>query len=327
MITIVMPFYNSRYFIKSTLESLENQKFKDFKIVFIDDGSIDGTSQYIREYFHNKNVNYEIIRTEHQGVSHARNIGLKNVNTPYFMFLDSDDYIEHDTLKIAVEVLETHKLDAVFFEYDRRLNNKTVWQYSDSYLTINGFLNGIEMLDNIFDNRVHIIISNMVYKTKLASGLKFCEQTSFHEDIHFCYRAIIRAEKIGFIPRVLVHYVVRDNSITKDLSIEKLNQGIFALESLQRHLYPIESKLAEKVIRQVIPETLLHFFKNLSLSENVINAFKRNRYLKYMKRYRMSRRNIRYFVKYVQIKWIALAPNCYVFLWRYLWRIKNKVFM
>lgn len=87
--SIVIPLYNKENFIQDTLKSVLNQTFQDFEIIVVDDGSTDKSAEKVRE-LDNPKINY--FRTENQGASKARNVGIQKANADYICFLDADDY-------------------------------------------------------------------------------------------------------------------------------------------------------------------------------------------------------------------------------------------
>lgn len=89
---IIIPCYNVEKYVEECLDSVLNQKTRySFLVVVVDDGSTDSTGEILRKYENVANV--KIITQENGGFSAARNAGLKNIESRYIMFVDSDDYI------------------------------------------------------------------------------------------------------------------------------------------------------------------------------------------------------------------------------------------
>ena len=91
--SIIVPVYNTEKYVKRCLDSIKSQSFKDYEVIIVNDGSTDNSSDTISKY------PYKVINQENQGLSMARNNGVKDANGEYLIFLDSDDYIEKDLLK------------------------------------------------------------------------------------------------------------------------------------------------------------------------------------------------------------------------------------
>ncbi|UZX47264.1 bifunctional glycosyltransferase family 2 protein/CDP-glycerol:glycerophosphate glycerophosphotransferase [Staphylococcus capitis] len=93
-LTIIVTYYNSEEYIKSCIESIKQQRTQDFEVIIVNDGSTDNSEQLMNEALkdYDKDINY-IKLESNQGHAHARNVALEQVETPYFMFLDSDDVL------------------------------------------------------------------------------------------------------------------------------------------------------------------------------------------------------------------------------------------
>lgn len=91
-ISIVIPVYNVEKWIDKYLQSVERQTFTNYEVIIVNDGTQDNSDKIAQRYC-DKYDNWKIINTPNQGLSKARNEGLKYVNGKYIYFLDSDDYI------------------------------------------------------------------------------------------------------------------------------------------------------------------------------------------------------------------------------------------
>ena len=91
---------NSEKYIERTINSILNQTYKNYEIILIDDCSTDNTISKCMKYL-NKNVKL-INLQKNLGVSNARNVGLQNAIGDFIIFLDSDDWLDKNTLSIAV---------------------------------------------------------------------------------------------------------------------------------------------------------------------------------------------------------------------------------
>ena len=86
-ISVIIPTFNRKKTIGRAIQSVKNQSLSPFEILIIDDGSKDGTEEWVKEKF--QNIKY--IYQNNQGVSSARNIGIENAYGDWVAFLDSDD--------------------------------------------------------------------------------------------------------------------------------------------------------------------------------------------------------------------------------------------
>ena len=101
LVSIIIPAYNCEKYISKCINSVVNQTYKNIEIIIIDDGSKDNSSVLCDEYA--KEYNFiTVIHKENGGLSDARNYGLKNAKGKYIFFIDSDDFIDDNTLTVNV---------------------------------------------------------------------------------------------------------------------------------------------------------------------------------------------------------------------------------
>ena len=103
--SVVIPLYNKENCIRKTLESVKKQRFKDYEVIVVDDGS---TDRSLEEAEKMKCENISIIRQQNQGVSVARNTGILHAQGEYIAFLDADDEWEPGYLETICHLTENY---------------------------------------------------------------------------------------------------------------------------------------------------------------------------------------------------------------------------
>lgn len=111
MISIVIPLYNKRKYIGTTLQSVLDQTFTDYECLIIDDGSTDGSELIVKSF---KDSRLKYFRQENSGVSSARNAGIRLAKGNYVAFLDADDRWDRHYLETMVGLTRRYP-DEVFF--------------------------------------------------------------------------------------------------------------------------------------------------------------------------------------------------------------------
>jgi glycosyltransferase involved in cell wall biosynthesis len=105
-VSVIIPAYNQGEYLQEAIQSVLVQTLNDFELVVVDDGSTDETC-FIVKRFSDDRLHY--IYQENQGLSAARNTGIKATKGRYLTFLDSDDMFQPEKLRLLVEELETNK--------------------------------------------------------------------------------------------------------------------------------------------------------------------------------------------------------------------------
>ena len=109
-VSIVVPVYNVEQFLPDCLDSLTNQTLKDIEIICVNDGSPDNSLKILEEYAQNDD-RVKIITQENQGVSAARNAGLKTAVGEYIGFVDPDDWIDLDFYSKLYDAIQESNAD------------------------------------------------------------------------------------------------------------------------------------------------------------------------------------------------------------------------
>lgn len=228
-VSVIVPVYNVRDYLKTCLDSLINQRFDGYEVLLVDDGSTDGSSTICDEYAER----YDVVRAYHKengGISSARNYGLQAANGRWIIFVDSDDYwTSEDVLSILVRTAEDSGSDLVRFEYTA-VDEKGAYLYEYKYKK-DHLLNKILTPYELFHSAVAGEFFACLYliKKDLIGDLRFDEDRRFQEDIDFYLKLIAsRQFNSSYCDKRLYAYRKRENSITSTPNIYNL-EGAFTL--------------------------------------------------------------------------------------------------
>ena len=148
MVSIIIPIYNAKKWIKDTIENILNQTYDNFELILVDDNSKDGTLKILKQY-ENKN-NIKIIYLEKNvGPGIARNIGLKYAKGRYICFQDADDLWEKDKLEKQIRFMKRgeYAFSYTGFKYIKE-NNKLKTVHIPEKLNYEEALKDIRILTN-----------------------------------------------------------------------------------------------------------------------------------------------------------------------------------
>ena len=118
LVSIVIPAYNLAGYIQPCLNSIAKQTYADFEVIFVDDGSKDGTGA-ILDSFAKSDGRARVIHQPNGGVSAARNVGLRAANGEYVLFFDGDDFFLPETVGELLAVIKNTDADALVYGYRR----------------------------------------------------------------------------------------------------------------------------------------------------------------------------------------------------------------
>lgn len=198
-VSIVFPVYNKSELLPTTLPSLLSQTYRDFELIAVDDGSTDGSGDFL-DRLAKTDSRVKVIRQPNAGVSAARNAALDRASGDYVVFADADDTVCPDWLEVLTKEAETSGADIVvsgFFSTDS--NGKAL----DTVLPPEeGNITGKEFLGNFYAHQSNhglpgfghgkIVRRDLIEK----SNIRFTPGLKLAEDLDFFVRLYDKAETV-----------------------------------------------------------------------------------------------------------------------------------
>ena len=208
MVSIIIPVYNVKPYLKRCVESVLNQSYTDFETILVDDGSTDGSSAICDEYLE-RDTRIRVIHKENGGLSDARNAGINAAVGEYILFVDSDDFLDKDALDILTKEIRPG-VDIIIGGYKKIIGNQMV------LFTCDGIETGKEYTPYDYLKRVRIDVvawGNLYRRQYMLDHKLFYRKGFIHEDNELFPRLYLNADKIVGTGGTVYNYVVRDGSI------------------------------------------------------------------------------------------------------------------
>lgn len=291
-VSIIVPFYNTRLvLLDRCIQSLLNQTFKNFEIVIVDDGSKKEFAEYIENSYKN-NTKIKILHTVNNGVSEARNIGLRNSKGETICFVDSDDYVApwmiedmHNALieslaDICISYLK--KVDNLEYSFDRRYS---VELYDMEKSKDNSYINEIILRGlNISENKLGFLSCGpcaILVKSELAMKYEFPDNIKYMEDVIWNLKVFNRAKKIIRLNETVYAYYENRNSATHMYNYSVIKERIQSLNEIYKNLPSSKTSLEWYALRvlcnfSIIYYQLGHFGANkrLNIVKVIIESYR-----------------------------------------------------
>ena len=215
--SIIIPVYNTESYLKKCIDSVLNQTYKDYEIIIVNDGSTDNSKDIIEEY-QNKYEFIKVINQDNQGLSMARNNGIKKSLGDYFLLLDSDDYIEKELLeKLDEEINKTPNLDLIRFQINN-VKDKVIPYNEEEFHNVGGKEAFMRIVSYHYVENAWAYLYNKEYFTK--NKFEFMKGI-YHEDFALIPLVIEKAKVVSSINYLGYNYVKRQNSIMTDTDYKK----------------------------------------------------------------------------------------------------------
>lgn len=201
-LSIIVPIYNAQKYIKNSIESILRQKYKNFELILVDDGSTDLTRSILDEYS-KKFTQIKLITKKNGGVSSARNIGIKHAIGKWITFVDADDVLSNDYLYNLIKPIEEFPYTELIisgYKNISRLNNEITKKiiYNREYTTdaINYFFNNLDIF-----HAYPFFPYSKLYKTSIIKkhNIFFDEKISLGEDRIFILQYLSKIKNLMVI--------------------------------------------------------------------------------------------------------------------------------
>lgn len=209
IVSVVIPVYNSEASLGACLERLLHQTFDDMEIICVDDGSTDMSAEILKKYAA-LDSRVKFFSQENRGPGSARNHGLKEAAGEYVIFLDSDDLFEPSMIERMAREMRNKNVDMTVCRADS-FDNATGEILCSEWKMPIGMLKG----DLTFSpsDKADVLFQmfqgwpwDKMFKTDFVRrhGLKYPDLPN-SQDLVFVFEALVLAEKISVVDKVLVH--------------------------------------------------------------------------------------------------------------------------
>lgn len=202
-ISVIVPAYNAADFIEECLNSLAKQSMDDFEVLVVDDGSKDSTAEKAKK-FSDKDPRFKVIRLSHGGVAHARNAGIDNAQGEYITFVDADDTLHPQGLKIMLDAILTTKSQVCITELKKiktpELLAQAMEEHINPIVTPDVYDYEEVMKMALYQKRLLNSLCGVLIKKELLTPDKRFSHGIRYEDLDAFYRFYEKAEKIVLLP-------------------------------------------------------------------------------------------------------------------------------
>lgn len=272
--SFIVPCFNVEKYIDECINSLLHQTFNHFEVLLINDGSTDGTYQKCLEWA-KKDKRVRLFNKKNEGLSITRNKGIDYANGEYLIFVDSDDYIKPDSLRIFADILDENT-EVLITRFIEAFSDGV--EYRDENISERICINPnkseairwiMEGSYNTWPAQKYIVSKKMIEKKKLRFKESF-----LHEDLDWTTKLCCAANnfKVCYYPWYF-HRMERSGSITNVVKPKRITDVLYMAHSLIVNtnsiiydLPTVEKKIIINRIMVSVYASLSHY-KNLQESD------------------------------------------------------------
>ena len=244
-ISVIVPVYNVEKYLKINADSILNQTWKNFELIFVDDGSPDQSGKICDEYkLLDKRV--KVIHKKNEGLGFARNTGLEIAEGEYVTFVDSDDYMEPDMIEKLMQPIIKNGADTVIGGF-KRVDDDGNILYREQYK--NQIFKGKDVFC-VFMPKIlgscpkkhdsfRMSVWNAVYSMKIIreNNVKFpSERVMISEDMPFDLDYYKYSKCVAVIDSLAYNYRLNPNSLTNKYKEGKVKLVTYFYEEMERRV-------------------------------------------------------------------------------------------
>lgn len=214
-ISVIIPIYNAEKYLSACMDSLLSQTYENLEIILVDDGSKDGSLTLCRAY-EQKDSRVRVIHQENQGVSAARNAGLKMASGAYIAFVDADDYVETDYFQRLYQAITESAADMACCDYVEILNGEPNPAAAPKVKRSRKLTDICEVYASIAAGTEHYwsCVWGKLIKADLAKKIAFTQDLRYGEDQVYMYDLFLQAPAICLDRYKGYYYVRNEDSAT-----------------------------------------------------------------------------------------------------------------
>ncbi len=262
IISIIIPVYNVKPYLKKCLDSVINQTYKNLEIILIDDGSNDGSGEICDEYG-KLDKRIMVVHQSNQGLSMARNKGLDLAKGDWIAFLDSDDWVEKDMYETLYKLAVDYNAD--ISSCNTYIHTEKFHCYNDT-INIKVFSRDELILGLRTQEVVRFEVWNKLWKRDLIGNIRF-KKGQVCEDIYFDHIIFLKTNKFVYTSKPLHHYLVqRPGNTNSNFRIGKM-EGLIELHEFVEDLKKIDKKELSEAIASYAFEFAISFYISAKISK------------------------------------------------------------
>lgn len=221
-ISVIIPVYNTGKYLKRCLDSIINQNFKEIEIIIVNDCSSDNSLGIIKNYQKKDSRIILINKGKNEGLSAARNSGIKIAKGEYILHIDSDDWVEQNYFRDMYKYAQKEKADIVISDFYKEFENG-----KKDYKIDQGIIkkqNNEIAIKKIFLGGGYPSVWNKLIKKDLyiKNKIEHPINIALGEDLAVIPKLFYFSTKIVKLNKAYYHYFQNNLSITKKYNIDKI---------------------------------------------------------------------------------------------------------
>ena len=277
-ISIIIPIYNAEKYLKKTLDSICSQKYGNYEVLMINDGSTDNSEEICLNYANN-NEKFKYFLKKNSGVSDTRNYGIQKSKGNYICFADADDMLDENYLIDFINTLKQYEADIVCcgikkFRNESKINKGHVKINCETVFANNNY----EKYNTLF-SEYGGYVWNKIFKKDIIKkyDIRFSKDIYMCEDMLFLFQYIKHINKIAYINKKNYYYRVLNSSLSNNFKNEKWFSVFKVYDHFLKDIHIFSKQTQNKILYSICFYTLEAKFRIKKIKKNqIFNEIKKD---------------------------------------------------
>ncbi|EKA93515.1 glycosyltransferase family 2 protein [Fusobacterium periodonticum] len=256
MIDIIIPLYNGEKYINDLLDCFARQRVYNFRLIFVNDGSIDKSSTILD--MRKKDYDFEIvvINKKNGGVASARNTGILFSTAEYITFVDVDDFVTENYSEFLEEA-KKKDVDLLLFQSIRVKDyDSSKYEYKKNKKYIIENVETDKIIDEFIVNPTRYGVYNLLFKREKFQNILFEQNLVYYEDYEYLYKMFASQKTIYFSYEEVYLYLQRFGSAMNKFNEER----IYSLKKIEVLLEGLKNKFQENIYNKIEKWTISRLY-------------------------------------------------------------------
>ncbi len=301
LFSIIIPVFNVEKYLRDCLDSVIHQTYSEWEAICVNDGSTDGSAGIMEEYAE-KDSRIRIVSQANAGTAAARNTGIKEAAGDYIFFLDSDDWLDPDALRLISTKL--NKEDIFCFNGKRYFESTESYNRADSLIEYS-YQKGMDYYNEnalIPRDFAFVCVVLRVYNRAflMNNGLFFDEDVSFEDNL-WVPIVLYHTKTVTVIPDVLYYYRIRKGSKMGQVTLERKKDMLMVANRLSAFFIPKSG-----FDKTIVYKAITHHYQAVLTKASTSDRKELNRLCDWSLYRKVCRTKLRHIVTYVSNRIKAL---------------------
>lgn len=252
-LSVIIPAYNAEKEIGKCINSILNTNHTDFEVIVVNDGSTDNTKQILDRYLDSRLI---VIHKENEGVSVARNIGIKNATGDYVLFVDADDELEPQALDYLTNYLLDKQLDLLQFSVSTDTYSQNSCKKNLEYYLNKSYTSSKEAFLYLINHGFYCVW-NKLYRREFIENITFPKGIKTGEDFIFNCNVFLKQPVVSTLDKILYHHIRTEKETTVSRYIDNMDETLL----LKKHAFQYIFKFYNIELKPIYYNNMLLEYK------------------------------------------------------------------